>query len=353
VLVRTYAGVGLGYADGLPHLARFYNPYGIAADAAGIVYVADTLNNAVRRIGRDGRVSTVAGDAGGGGFGNADGPGNTARFDGPKGIAAAPDGKTLYVTTSLGKIVRIGFTGTDPADPSHWTVSTLAGSNAYAYVNGTGDVARFVNPFGIVLDASGTTLFVGELGGHRIRKIQFKGGSPLSAVNWQVGFVAGSVSHTPGNANGQGAAASFSSPAHLALDRSGNLYVADASNHQIRRIANPTDPSGGIVSTFADSTGGYADGTGAGAMFSAPYGLAADGAGYLYVTDYSNNRVRRISPTGVVSTVAGTGGAGKTDGPGNGSTFNGPIGIAMDPSGNLYVVEYNNSDVRLIQRVLK
>jgi sugar lactone lactonase YvrE len=142
-------------------------------------------------------------------------------------------------------------------------------------------------------------------------------------------------SGTAGYADGTGTVAKFWSPYDIAVDTAGNVYVTDNGNHRIRKIS-----PAGVVTTFAGSnTGGYADGTGALAKFYYPHGVALDSVGNLYVTE-SNNRIRKISPAGVVTTLAGSGTAGLLDGNGTAAKFNQPEGVAVDSAGNVYVVEF-------------
>ena len=145
-------------------------------------------------------------------------------------------------------------------------------------------------------------------------------------------------------ADGTGTSASFNYPYGVALDGAGNVYVGDAFNHRIRKVS----PSG-VVSTLAGSgSGGFADGTGASASFAYPWGVALDGAGNVYVADRDNNRIRKVSPSGVVSTLAGSGSGGFADGTGTSASFYTPTGVALDGAGNVYVADQNNNRIRKI-----
>ena len=353
-VVRTLAGAAApGYIDGIATDARFNSPSFNAVDANGNAYVADSGNNAIRRISAGGTVSTIAGDVGSGSAGNTDGTGDGARFDGPTGIAASPDGSTLYVTDFNNATVRrITFSGSgDVTNPVNWTVTTIAGVvGATGNTNGTGDIAKFNGPAGIALDAGGN-LYVTELIGNRVRRLQFKGGDPSVNTSWQVSLLAGG---STGDLDGTGSAARFNSPYGITVDRAGNLFVADRSNHRIRRITPD-----GVVTTLAGGVSGdapaagYVDSpTGSTARFNLPSSVAVDSAGYVYVTDLGNKRLRRVSPSGAVETIAGNGTFGFVDGNGDVAEFSGPIGIAVDAAGNLYVDDYSGSvaAVRLIQR---
>ncbi len=215
-----------------------------------------------------------------------------------------------------------------------WSVTTLAGpfSNAPGDDDGTGDGARFRNPNGIAIDASGN-VYTAELIGHRIRKITPEGTSTTLAG-----------SGTGGYADGTGTSASFNAPAGVAVDASGNVYVADAGNNRIRKIT----PAGVVTTLAGDGTADYADGTGTAAQFWNPRGITLDGAGNLYVADSHNHRIRKITPEGVVTTLAGTGIAGHTDGAGTNAQFYIPSAVAADGAGNVYVTDFENHRIRKI-----
>ena len=145
-----------------------------------------------------------------------------------------------------------------------------------------------------------------------------------------------------GYADGTGTSAKFDYPIGVAVDGAGNVYVADEYNHRIRKIT-----ASGVVSTLAGSASGYTDGTGTSAKFAYPTGVAVDGAGNVYVADGSNHRIRKITASGVVSTLAGSA-SGYTDGTGTSAKFKNPYGVAVDGAGNVYVGDYNNHSIRKI-----
>ncbi|MFY7885757.1 MAG: NHL repeat-containing protein, partial [Dolichospermum sp.] len=213
-----------------------------------------------------------------------------------------------------------------------YEVSTFAGSGTAGATNGTGTAASFNNPQGVVVDVSGN-IYVTDYNNHLIRKITNAG---------VVTTFAGTG--TSGAVNGTGTAASFRNPINIALDGSGNLYVADYGNNLIRKIS-----TAGVVTTLAGSGSiGAANGTGTAASFYWPNGVAVDGAGNVYVADQGNHLIRKITAAGVVTTFAGSGTAGATNGTGTAASFNSPTGVAIDAAGNLYVSDYNNSSIRKI-----
>jgi len=201
--------------------------------------------------------------------------------------------------------------------------------------DGTGTNAGFYSPLGLALDSSGN-LYLADQGNDTIRMI---------ASNAAVTTLAG-LARSSGSTNGTGGNARFYFPVGVATDTSGNVYVADTDNHTIRKIA-----PGGVVSTLAGLAGfpGYTDGVGNGARFNYPDGVTVDAAGNVYVADTSNELIRKITPGGVVTTVAGTVfTSGTNDGTGAAALFNGPKGLALDSSTNLYVADTGNDTIRKI-----
>ena len=324
-VVSTVAGTAgvYGSADGVGAAASFDYPNGVAIDRAGNIYVADTYNSTIRRMNPQGGVGTLAGAAEV--AGNTDGAGAAAGFLQPEGITTDSAGN-VYVADTWNDMIR----KITPAG----VVSTIAGAPRWdGSKDGVGTAARFFNPIGIAIDSAGN-LFVADAANSTIRKID-----PAGAVS----TLAGSPQVT-GSADGVGAAARFNSPTGLAIDNAGNVYVADSENRTIRVIT-----AAGVVSTFAGSAGviGSADGVGAAASFTSPTGAATDSAGNVYVTD--GCAIRKITPAAVVSTLAGAAGVcGSIDGAGTTARFAGPFGVATDSAGNIYVADNSDSTIRKI-----
>ncbi len=317
-MVSTLAGTAgtTGSADGIGTAARFYSPRGLAVDAAGNVYIADSFNNTIRKITPAGLVSTLAGSASE--LGATDGTGAAARFNSPYGVAVDV-AANVYVTDKANHTIRrITPTG---------VVSTLAGAAmVQGSADGAGAAARFVWPSGLAVDAAGD-VYVADAGNNTIRKVTAAG---------VVSTVAGTA-EAPGAADGFGGLASFSSLEGLAIDAAGNVYVAEDRNHKIRKIAPDR-----TVSTFAGSAGsdGSADGNGAAAQFYLPKGLGVDTTGKVYVADTNNHTIRKISLVGTVSTLAGTAGvAGFANGAGATARFVSPAALTVDSDGNVYVAD--------------
>jgi DNA-binding beta-propeller fold protein YncE len=335
VSVSPLAGSGkAGFADGQGRNAQFYRPSGIAIDAAGNLYVADETNNRIRKVTPQGKVSTLAGREHTDMHGLfcfsddclfpnfADGKGSNALFSGPVGVAIDKAGN-LYVTDggnhSIRKVTPQG------------EVSTLAGSERGS-ADGEGSSAQFDTPYGITIDVAGN-LYVADKWNHRIRKITPKG---------EVSTLAG---RERGFADGQGSEAQFNEPHGIAIDAAGNLYVMDTMNTSIRKITPQ-----GEVSTFAGSQlHGFADGEGSFARFEFPRGITIDAAGNLYVADAQNNRIRKVTQKGTVSTIAGSGERGFADGEGSSAQFEYPSSIAIDAAGNLYVTDWGSQSIRKIE----
>ena len=266
-------------------------------------------------------VITVSTFAGNGTIGFVDATGTAARFYQPTGVALDALGNVYVADAENNRIRKIAPTG---------AVSTLAGNGTSGLTNGIGTAAQFFSPRAVAVDASGN-VYVADGANHVIRKITPAG---------DVSTLAGSGAY--GFADGDGTAAQFYFPKGIAVDASGNVYVADDINHRIRKIT-PT----GTVSTLAGSTLGSTDGDRTAAKFNRPMGIAVDASGNLYVADAANHRIRKITPTGIVSTLAGST-AGHEDGTGSNAEFNTPTGLSVDTSGNVYVAEDENGTIRKI-----
>lgn len=321
--VTTLAGMAgrTSSVDGSATSARFEDPYAVAVDGSGNLYVADSTDHSIRKVTNSGTVTTLAGK--GGSFGSLDGTGTTARFKAPLGIAADSAGNVYVADTGNSTVRKITATG---------VVTTLAGSAGLGGSNdGTGSAARFSGPYGIAVDNSTGNLYVVESSAV-VRKVTAAG---------VVTTVAG-TSGTNGFTNGTGTAARFSVPFDIAVDGAGNLYVSDHGNHAVRMVT-PT----GVVTTLAGSgSAGKTDGTGTAASFKFPSGIAADSSGTVYLADTDNQVIRKITSAGVVTTLAGTGVLGSADGTGTAASFYNPKDVAVDSSGNLYIVDRGNHTIR-------
>jgi DNA-binding beta-propeller fold protein YncE len=334
VKVSTLAGGGFGFADGIGGDAKFRGLVDIASDAAGNLYVADSMNHRIRKITPAGEVSTLAG----GEEGFADGIGGDARFNKLRGIAIDAAGN-LYVSDAADDRYASDAAGNHyVADRGNHRirkitpageVTTLAGGGERGFADGVGSDAKFYRPSGIASDAAGN-LYVADFANHCIRKI-----TPAGEVSTLAGGEGGF-------ADGVGSDARFLGPHGIASDAAGNLYVADG-NSSIRKIT-----PAGEVSTLAGREEGFADGIGDGAKFYHPRGIAIDAAGNLYVADTDNHRIRMITPAGKVSTLAG-GEDGFADGIGSDARFYFPHGIAIDAAGNLYVADTFSNRIRKIE----
>ncbi len=302
-----------------PFNASFSYPQGVAMDASGNIYVNDAGNYMIRKISPSGDVSNFAGN---GVAGFADGIASNAMFNGLAGMAVDAAGN-LYVAEfenhRIRKITPSGF------------VSTLAGSGIAGYLDGNGSSTKFNTPYSLATDASGN-VYVADTYNHRIRKI---------APNGDVTTVAGS---SQGYIDGNGTSANFSYPSAITVDASGFMFIADQANHLIRKIS-PT----GVVTTIAgNGQPGLVDGIGTAASFRNPWGIAVDATGNLFIADNVNNAIRKISPSGNVTTIAGDGAYGSDDGPGATAHFATPFGLFLHHSGYLYVADVLNHKIRKI-----
>jgi sugar lactone lactonase YvrE len=327
-VVSTVAGSSgsSGLQDGIGSAARFSWTCGVALDSQGNVILADYSSGTIRRfVPATQAVTTVAGN---GTRTHADGAAASASFHGPVGLFCEPNGDILvsdYIEGTLRKI-------------SGGQVSTWGGSPLFlGYADGNRTLARFNYPRGLGRDAGGN-VFVTEYYNYAVRKLNAFG---------TAGTLAGDAAQ-PSAVDGAAATARFSrslAPNH-AVDAAGNLYVGDSNNHTVRKVAPD-----GTTTTLAGLAGafGTATGTGGAARFYNPAGTAVDAAGNVYVCDYSNHAIRKITPAGVVTNFAGQPGTpGFVDAAGTAARFTYPLGITVDAAGNLYVTDSSNSAVRKI-----
>ena len=269
-----------------------------------------------------GSTITVTTLAGSGTAGYINATGTAASFNGLWSVGLDVSSGNVYAVDAANNVIRKITTA--------GVVTTLAGSGVAGFADGTGAAAQFNSPHELAVD-NGGNIYLIDQNNHRIRKITPSGVVTTIAGSGVAGYLDGPV-----------ATAKFSYPSGVAVDASGNVYVADYQNNAIRKI------SGGLVSTLAGGTMGSADGTGNAASFNEPDDVAVDNAGNLFVTDWGNHKIRKVTAAGIVTTFAGNGGAGFVNGTGTAASFNHPWGIAIDGSNNLYIGDQYNNAIRKI-----
>lgn len=321
--VSTFAGSGsVGSADGNGIAASFNLPTVVTIDSFGNVFVVDRSNHKIRKITPNGDVTTFAGS----GFsGSADGIGTAASFRYPDGAVFDSQNNLFVSDQSNHKIRKITPDG---------TVTTFAGSGTIGAANGIGTAASFYYPAGMAVDAV-DNLYIADYGNNKIRKI-----SPDGTVSTFAG------TGVAGSSDGNVSTAQFNGATGVCVDSFGNVFVADYYNNKIRKI-----DTSGEVSTFAGSgTIGSADGIGNAASFHYPAIVAVDAANNLFITDEENHKIRKITTDRTVTTFAGNGTIGATDGISTLAQFNFPTGVAVDNSNNVFVCDYSNHKIRKINR---
>jgi ABC-type branched-subunit amino acid transport system substrate-binding protein/sugar lactone lactonase YvrE len=330
VTVYTLAGDGhRGHRDGPGSQARFAGPIGgMAIDRQGNIYIPDPFAHRIRRITPDGMVSTLAGT---GSPGYTDGPIATAQFNGPVGLAVDAAGN-VYVADGGNHCIRLIRPDGPALSSNEGAVTTLAGTGEPGYRDGPAAEAQFNEPFDVAVSSTGV-LYVADAGNDRIRAI-----SPDGMVTTLAGSGRRGLKDRPPEQ------AEFNAPWKLALAADGTLYVADGvaifqrGNHAVRRVA----PDGTVSTVAGTGMPGLADGPAIEAAFYWPEDLDVDVFGNIYVADSHSNRIRVITPEGMVYTLAGSGRMGYADGPGPEAAFLGPVGVLVDGS------EYASLRIRMI-----
>lgn len=335
-VVTTLAGnstATAGATDATGTDARFRSPFGLCVDSGGTLHIADTGNRTIRKITPSGEVSTFAGASGL--TGNTDATGPDARFASPRAVTLGPGGIAYVadvVSTYDSTIRKITPAG---------AVTTLAGTPGSL---GRGDTLYFLT--GLAVNSTGD-VFASDL--NSIRQVTPQGVASVFAGQPRLVTLLSDGSFLlfwkeSGPIDGVGTAAIFDRPSGLAIDPNQNLFITDSSENLIRKVT-PSRQATTLAGKYQDGAGipGSDDGTGSGARFKNPHGVAVDAAGNLYIADSGNHTIRKMSPTGVVTTIGGIPGyIGSGEGIGENAVFNQPYGIAVDPAGNLYVADTLN-----------
>jgi uncharacterized protein (TIGR03437 family) len=332
-VITVVAGNGLssgGGDGGLATGASLAYPAGLAFDSSGNLYIVDNYNSNVRKVDTSGIITTVAGGGGAGGFAGDGGPATKALLANPAGIAVDKS-DNLYIADRLNQRIRMVAASTG-------IITTIAGSSTTGWHGDGGPAAQatFTLPSSLAIDSAGN-LYIADQNNWSVRRISTSG---------IITTVAGTGQWGSTGDNGQATKATMAGPQGVAVDAAGNLYIADTGNQRIRRV----DP-GGVITTIAGTgTAGFSgDGTAAvGAMFSTPVAVAVDASGTVYVADLDNNRIRRFAVGGSVTTFAGTTTSAGDGGPSTQARLDGAWGVAVDSAGNLYIADRQNNRVRKV-----
>ena len=329
--ITTFVGGVFFGGDGGPATqARLAAPSGAAVDSAGNLYIVDSSNHRIRKVDSTGTITTVAG-TGESGFSGDGGPATQARLAAPSGAAVDSAGNLYIVDSSNHRIRKVDSTG---------TITTFAGTGEVGFSGDGGPAiqAQLDTPGGVAVDSTGN-LYIADTGNHRIRKVDSTGTITTFAGTGEYGF------------DGDGGSASqarLTLPTGVGVDSTGNLYIADTGNHSIRKV-----DSTGTITTIAGMGELGFGGDGGPAMMAhlfTPFDVAVDSTGNLYIADNSNHRIRKVDSTGTITTIAGTGGVGfgGDGGPATQGHFYSLFGVAVDGAGNLYIADTGNHRIRLL-----
>jgi len=328
--ISTVAGTGIyGYGgdSGPATAAQLDVVCALASDAKGNIYIADSWNHRVRKIASNGVITTVAG-TGQPGYAGDGGAATSAQLAYPRGLAVDAQGNLYIADSANSRIRKVAADG---------KISTVAGSGVAGYSGDGADAAsaQLNYPRGLAVDGAGS-LYIADSWNYRVRRVSLQG---------QISTAAGNGTYGSTGDAGQATAATLGFVQSLALDRQGNLYVSDVYNHSVRKIA-----ANGVISTVIGGGFGSAGdgGSAQSAQLKFPRGLGADSQGNLFVVDAGNHRVRMVSPSGTITTVAGTGTAGFSGdgGAASAAQLNNPYDVVLDASGALVVADVRNYRVR-------
>lgn len=335
--INTLAGIGIaGFSGdgGQATAAEMNGPGGVFVDKAGNVLIADQNNGSIRSVSPSGIITTIAG-VGSNGFAGDGGPATAAELGAPELIWVDTATSNLFIADQSNERIRKVDAG--------GTITTVAGNGFGGYSGDGGQAtdAELSVPIGVAFDKTGN-MYIADYGTNHIRKVDPSGIITTFAGNGVGGY----------NGDGiQATAAELYNPSAAKADAAGNIYISEINNHRIRKV----DPSGIITTVAGTGTGGYnGDGIAAtSAELYDPFDVIIDGAGNLYIADFSNHRVREVNTSGIISTVAGIGFAGYSGdgGPATAAEINYPLAIYATPSGGLYIAEWGGHRVRYIAGV--
>ena len=340
--ITTVAGTGERGAggDGGPAVAAALNgPEGVAVDAAGNLYIADSGNHRIRRVDVSGTVTTIAG-TGRPGYSGDGGPAAKAQLGSPSGVAVDDAGNLYIAETGTSRIRRVDVSG---------TITTIAGTGRFGYSGDGGPavMAQLGSPVDVAVDDEGN-VYIADTLNSRIRRVDPSGTITTIAGTGEPGFT------TDG---GPATAAQIDRPQGVAVGGDGNLYIADTENHRISRVTLSAGavPAGTITAVAGNQGQGYSGDSGPApdARLRLPSGVAADGSGNVYIADTWNSRIRRVDVYGSITTIAGTGvrGGSGDGGPADKARLHLPAGLALDRDGNVHVADVRNHRIRILTRI--
>ena len=318
-------GAGFGGDGGPAVAAQLRLPRDVAVDDAGNLFIADTGNSRIRRVDRSGTITTVAG-TGEIGYGGDGGPAVRAKLFGPEGVAVDGDGNLFIADSDNDRIRRV--------DPSG-TITTVAGTGERGYSGDGGPAVRaqLGYPRGVAMDGDGN-LFIADPGNSRVRRVDQSG---------TITTVAGTEERGYSGDGGPAVQAQLDAPNHIEVDSAGNLFIS--VGHRVRRV----DPSGTITTVAGTGDEGYSGdgGPAVQARLRFPHGLAADGDGNLFIGERWSGYIRRVDPSGIITTIAG-GGSGGDGGPAVEALLNKPRKVTLDRAGNLFIADSSSHRVRRV-----